>query len=236
MDICQDDFLSYFPSPEPDKMKLITTDYLTQINQLPQVGRHIVAQYDDHSVVVYQAYCPAIGHFAATHGYFGGEFKLDRMSWIKTNFLWMMYRSAWGTKEGQEVTLAIWVKRKAFDEILEAAIHSQYVPKYYSSSEEWQKALKSSHVRLQWDPDHHPSGTKLARRAIQLGLRGEFLANYARDWIVKIEDISEFVSQQRQNMALNCENLVVPIEKIYPVLDSTLREKLELSQSYTATE
>jgi Domain of unknown function (DUF4291) len=48
------------------------------------------------------------------------------------------------------------------------------------------------------DPDHHPSGIKLERRAIQLGLRGEFLANYARDWILKIEAISEFVNQQRQ--------------------------------------
>ncbi|WP_216092858.1 DUF4291 family protein [Candidatus Marithrix sp. Canyon 246] len=24
------------------------------------------------------------------------------MTWIKTNFLWMMYRSEWGTKQGQE--------------------------------------------------------------------------------------------------------------------------------------
>jgi len=27
------------------------------------------------------------------------------MSWIKPNFLWMMYRCGWGTKEGQQVTL-----------------------------------------------------------------------------------------------------------------------------------
>jgi hypothetical protein len=38
-------------------------------------------------VVVYQAYRPEIGHFAAQHGYFGGSFSLDRMSWIKPNFL-----------------------------------------------------------------------------------------------------------------------------------------------------
>jgi len=28
-------------------------------------------------------------------------------------------------------------------------------------------------VRLQWDPDHSPKGEKLARRAIQLGLKGK---------------------------------------------------------------
>lgn len=81
-------------------MQLVTESYLEQVSRLPKSGRHIIAQYDDESVVVYQAYRPAIGNFAATHGYFGGEFKLDRFSWIKPNFLWMMYRSRWGTKEG----------------------------------------------------------------------------------------------------------------------------------------
>jgi len=49
-----------------------------QLAQLPKTDRHIIAQYDDHSIVVYQAHRPEIGHFAATHNYFGGEFKLDR--------------------------------------------------------------------------------------------------------------------------------------------------------------
>nr|WP_240038802.1 MULTISPECIES: DUF4291 family protein [Okeania] len=39
------------------------------------------------------------------------------MSWIKTNFLWMMYRSAWGSKTGQEIILAVTIKRTAFDGI-----------------------------------------------------------------------------------------------------------------------
>lgn len=71
-------------------MRLITEPYLTQVNRLPKTGRHILAQYDDQSIIVYQAYRPAIAKFATTHGYFGGEFKCDRMSWIKTNFFWMM--------------------------------------------------------------------------------------------------------------------------------------------------
>ena len=47
-----------------------------------------------------------VGKIPVKNGYFGGAFSLDRMSWIKPNFLWMMFRSGWGTKEGQEVTLA----------------------------------------------------------------------------------------------------------------------------------
>jgi len=161
-------------------VRLITEPYLIQVSKWPKAGRHILAQYDDHSIVVYQAYRPAIGNFAASNGYFGGEFELDRMSWIKTNFLWMMYRSGWGTTPGQEVVLAIWLKRSAFEEILTKAVHSSYVPKLYSTRQAWQKSLKHSQVRLQWDPDHHPSGAKLERRAMQLGLRGEILAAYVR--------------------------------------------------------
>jgi hypothetical protein len=57
--------------------------YCDQQARWPAEGRHILAQYDAESVVVYQAYRPAIGHYAAQHGLFGGEFSLNRMSWIK---------------------------------------------------------------------------------------------------------------------------------------------------------
>src|SRR6185503_553019 len=122
----------------------------------PASGRHVLAQYDDDAVVVYQAYRPSIGRFAAEHGYFGGEFSLSRMSWIKPNFLWMMYRSGWGTKEGQEVTLAVRLRRTGFDEILKRAVHSSYVPEVYGSPANWKAQLAASPVRLQWDPDHNP--------------------------------------------------------------------------------
>jgi hypothetical protein len=75
-------------------MNLRTEPYLAQTARLPKTGRHILAQFDDESVIVYQAYRPAIDHFAAHHGYFGGEFSLNRMSWIKPNFLWMYLDSA----------------------------------------------------------------------------------------------------------------------------------------------
>lgn len=210
-------------------MRLITEPYLSQLSRWPKTGRHILVQYDDQSVVVYQAYRPAIGNFAAVYGYFGGEFSLDRMSWIKPNFLWMMYRSGWGSKAGQEVALAIWIKRSAFDEILALAVHSSYIPELYPNKSTWQTALKQSQVRLQWDPDHHPSGAKLERRAIQLGLRGQVLATYAKDWILNIEDISDFVQQQRQNINSDCAELITPRETVYPVIEKETQKKLELS-------
>ncbi|HBY80240.1 MAG TPA: DUF4291 domain-containing protein, partial [Cyanobacteria bacterium UBA11148] len=44
-------------------MKLLTEPYLTQVNNWPSSGRHILAQFDQNSLVVYQAFRPSIGHF-----------------------------------------------------------------------------------------------------------------------------------------------------------------------------
>lgn len=198
-------------------MKLIVEPYREQLMHWPQSGRHILAQYNDALVIVYQAYSPAIGHFAARRGYFGGGFSLERMSWIKPNFLWMMYRNGWGTKEKQEVTLAVRLKRAAFDTILAEAVPSTYVSALYATEDAWKQALKQSAVRLQWDPDHDPSGARQERRAIQLGLCGPILEQYARNWIIDIEDISDFVLQQRlQVLSGDYTQLMTPQERVYP--------------------
>jgi hypothetical protein len=211
-------------------MKLETAYYSEQVASWPSEGRHVLAQYDDDSVVVYQAYCPAIGRFAAEHGYFGGDFKLARMSWIKPNFLWMMYRSGWGRKEGQEVTPAVRIRRSAFDEVLFEAVHSTFQPDVYPDYESWKRAVADSEVRLQWDPDHHPAGNPLPRRAIQLGLRGSVLAKYAREWILGIEDVSEFVSEQYQHvLSKEYDLLMTPSERVYPVEAEALRRRLQLA-------
>ncbi|PSB55781.1 DUF4291 domain-containing protein [Chamaesiphon polymorphus] len=210
-------------------MRLITTSYTGQEIGLPKIGRYILAQFDDEGVIVYQAYRPEIGHFAATNGYFGGErFSLTRMSWIKPNFLWMMYRSGWGQKEGQEVVLAVKIKRAAFDTILANAVRSSYNSDLYPTEKDWKRAVSNSNVRLQWDPDHSPTGGKLERKAIQLGLRGEMLESYAREWIISIEDISEFVYEQYQNLA-DFDKLIVPSETIYPVTDAKVAAQLQIS-------
>lgn len=215
--------LPFFPPP----MNLPTEPYLTQIQRWPRDGRHVMAQFDDDSVVVYQAYRPAIGHYAARHQRFGGEFSLSRMSWVKPNFLWMMYRSGWGTKEGQEVTLAVRIQRSAFDLLLRTAVHSSFDEHVYGSHAAWREAVERSSVRLQWDPDHDPAGGKLARRAIQIGMRGDVLARYAHEWIVDIQDVSDFVAEQREHAAeAGHAALVTPREDVYPVSDAETAARL----------
>jgi hypothetical protein len=210
-------------------MHPITEPYTTQVARWPRSGRHILGQFDAESVIVYQAYNPAIGHFAAGHGYFGGGFSMSRMSWIKPNSLWMMYRSGWGTKENQEVTLAVRLRRIAFDEILRQAVHSTFIPEVYGSEEAWRRAVAGSDVRLQWDPDHDPGGRPIERRAIQLGLRGEVLARYTKDWLLEIQDISDFVREQRENAVSPYERLVTPREDVYAVADPEVARRLGVS-------
>lgn len=189
----------------------------------PASGRHVLANFDAETIVVYQAYRPAIGLHAAAHGRFGGEFSFERMSWIKPNFLWMMYRSGWGTKEGQEVVLAIRIRRSAFDALLAAAVHSSYEPGLYADRADWQARVRDSEVRLQWDPDHDPGGQPLRRRALQLGLRGATLCSYATE-PVEVTDISAFVQARRGRRA----DLLLPLERVYPVPDPAVARHLGL--------
>ena len=212
-------------------MRLETERYTVQEQQWPQHGRVILAHHDDSTVTVYQAYKESIGRYAAQHGHFGGDFSFTRMSWIKPNFLWMMFRSGWGTKANQEVTLAITLKRETFDHLLAQAVHSSFVPDVYESETTWQEAVQRSNVRLQWDPDHGPTGTCCTRRAIQLGVRGDVLDKYAKEWIVRIEDISDFVAEQRQHVqAGELSTLVLPRETVYSIADAAVAARLQVSE------
>ena len=94
--------------------------------------------------------------------------------------------------------------------------------------EDWKAAVNRSDVRLQWDPDHLPSGEACARRAIQLGLRGPTLAAYGRSEIVGITDVSEFVAGQRDNVAGGAANLIMPVERTYLPTDGSIAARLGL--------
>ncbi len=189
--------------------------YLDQVRDWPRSGRHILAQFDADSIYVYQAYLPSIARFAVEHQKFGGDFSFSRMSWIKPNFLWMMYRAGWATKQGQEHILAVRLRRSFFDELLRLVVPSGFDSQRFATREEWQAAVASSDVRLQWDPDHDPSGKPLERRALQLGLRGATLRRYGQDELISIEDITPFVVEQRQRLGNGFAELCTPEERVY---------------------
>jgi hypothetical protein len=217
------------------RTSLIHESYSDQVKVWPKTGRHILAQFDEHSIIVYQAYNKTIGQYAVEHGKFGGVFSYSRMSWVKPNFLWMMYRSGWGTKENQEITLALRLRRTFFDAIVAQAVPSAWDRDLFASDEEWSRAVSQSSVRLQWDPDHHPSGSALDRRAIQLGLRGQVLEEFGKNELLQVIDLSSFVAEQRSCLsASGISSLITPRERVYRPADPTIAARLHLSSDDVA--
>lgn len=194
---------------------MLTARYVDQALNWPSSGRHILAQFDAESIYVYQAYRSSIARFAVENQRFGGDFSFSRMSWIKPNFLWMMYRAGWATKEGQEHILAVRVRRNFFDELLRLAVPSTFDSRRFATRDEWQTAVAASDVRLQWDPDHEPSGKPVGRRAVQLGLRGAALQRYGQQELISVEDITPFVVEQRQHLGDDLGKLQTPEERVY---------------------
>ena len=206
-------------------MKLIP--YFEYLENLPLNGRHIVGTYTKNSVTVYQEFNKSIAQYAVRNGRFGPPFSFDRLSWIKPNFTWMMYRSDWG--QANDCVLAIRIRREFFELVLEKAVYSQFFRKHYSTPDKWRKTLKESDVVIQWDPDHDPKGKSLPRRAIQLGLSGEMLRLYAGKAIIEIKDISEVVRRLRPFAQTgNFKDLKVPEEAVYLPKSQGAIEYLEI--------
>lgn len=163
-------------------------------------------------------------------------YEFGRMSWIKTNFLWMMYRSGWATKANQERILAIRITRTGFEDILSKSKVSTLLENdHESESLDKKKLNKSDPVRLQWDPDHHPNGSKVVtgRKAIQLGLRNDMLKKFCDEYILNIYDITDFVNQQRTSCidTGDYSELFMPVEDIYKIENNEIVKNIRLNES-----
>jgi predicted aminopeptidase len=96
----------------------------------------IRAAHDEHTLTVYQAYAPGIAGPAVTQQNLAGPaFKVERMTWIKPSFLWMMYRSGWASKAHQERVLALRIKRTGLDWALQHACLSHFNAAAHASPE-----------------------------------------------------------------------------------------------------
>lgn len=197
-------------------MPLHTEPYLQALQRWPAGGRSILAHRQGNQLVVYQAYRTSIAEYAVAHQALGGpDFSYNRMSWIKPGFLWMMFRSGWATKENQERILALWLTVSDFETILRQAVPSTHDATVYPTHEAWKTALANSDVRLQWDPDHDPYGQKAERRAVQLGLRGDVLYAFGNQLLQKVEDITDFVHEQKKHVdRQNLDQLQIPVEEV----------------------
>ena len=185
-------------------------------------ARQVRALFDDRTVTVYQAYSPTIAGPAIAAGRFVSPFKIDRMTWIKPSFLWMMHRSGWATKPDQERVLAIRITRDGFEWALAHASLSHYDPAIYANHEQWAARKDSTPVRVQWDPERSPLLEPLSYRAVQIGLTGEAARRYVNDWTVSITDVTRLAHEMGGLAAAGDEAAareLLPAERPYPLPD-----------------
>jgi len=117
-----------------------------------------------------------------------------------------------------------------FKTILQQATISHFDEQLFKTHEEWKVELAKTEVRLQWDPDHDPCGNKQDRKAIQLGMKGYILKKFCMEWIIKIEDITEFVHQEYQKVvAENLDDLNLPYEEIVELYDLNIEKRIGIS-------
>lgn len=188
--------------------------------------RTIRAMYDDDSITVYQAYRPEIAVAAVNAGRFVAPFELNRMTWIKPSFLWMMERSGWASKPGQERILAIRMRRAGWEEALSMAALTAFEAAGASDSAAWRRALEEAPVRVQWDPERNIRGQQQDLRAIQVGLGRQIVQRYVDEWTLEIRDATPLVRSLRHLLDSGRANEAqrrLPHERIYPVSDALAR-------------
>src|SRR5262245_34865175 len=112
--------------------------------------REIRADFDRDTIVVYQAYGPAIADAALRAQTFVPPFSFQRMTWIKPSFLWLMQRSNWGQKSGQERVLAVRIRRTGWEKALSLAVLTAFDPTAHASWAEWQEQFRQALVHVQW--------------------------------------------------------------------------------------
>ena len=182
------------------------------------MSNEIRALYSKDTIRVYQAYNKIIASEAVMKGTFGNNFKMDRMTWIKPSFLWMLYRCGWAKQENQECVLAIDIPRNAFAYLVAIAVISTYQEEMYRSREEWKRLIHSSDIRLQWDPERDIHGNPLNYRSLQLGLRGEAVRKYVNEWIVDITDITSYVNELKCLISQKKDvSMLLPKEMVYQI-------------------
>jgi hypothetical protein len=180
----------------------------------------IRADFDERTIVVYQAYAPAIALPAVENNKFVPPFSFQRMTWIKPSFLWLMERSGWGQKSGQEHTLAVRITRAGWEEALSHAVLTAPEAGVHRDPEDWRRQFEAALVHVQWDPERSIRGAKLPHRSIQVGLSRKIIQRFVDEWIVKIEDLTPLVKKLRalrQEGRYDRAAELLPRERVYPL-------------------
>jgi hypothetical protein len=179
----------------------------------------IRAAFDASTIVVYQAYRPEIALPALAQQRFVPPFSLGRMTWIKPSVLWMMERSNWAHKPGQEQVLAIRITRGGWGEALAQAVLSAPLSGVYRDAADWREQLDHAPVVVQWDPERSVRGKSLPYKSIQVGLSRHVISRYVQEWTVEIQDVTPLAHKLYQLLQAGRVDWVqeqLPRERVYP--------------------
>jgi hypothetical protein len=182
--------------------------------------RAIRADYDRETIVVYQAYNDAIADAAIKAQRFVAPFSMQRMTWIKPSFLWLMERSGWSTKSDQQRTLAVRITRTGWERALSLAELTSFDGDLHPSPDVWRTRFAQAPVHVQWDPERSIHGGKLEHRSIQVGLSRGVIDEYVNEWTTEIKDLTPLVSKLRQlrkDVHPAAAKKLLPPERIYPI-------------------
>lgn len=176
----------------------------------------IWAKQTDSTITVYQAYSDEIADSALrANTLVSPPFKLERMTWIKPSFFWMLYRAGWGFKDkNQKRILAIEILKDGFIEILKNATLSNFNQTINTTHDQWKSDLKQKPIRIQWDPERDYELNKTNKRTIQIGLKQPYVSPFISQWIVSVREVTELAHTVKE---LAAQKEFQEIEKIKPV-------------------
>ena len=180
----------------------------------------IRADFDRDTITIYQAYPDRIADCALEAGRFVAPFSFQRMTWIKPSFLWLMHRSNWGRKAGQERVMAVKIQRSGWEKALTSAVLTSYDSRVFSSNADWGERFAAATVHLQWDTERSLRGAALPYHSIQIGLSRHVIREYVDEWITKIEDLTPLVRKLYdllQSGQADKAKRLLPLERVYPV-------------------
>ncbi|MFB9718480.1 DUF4291 domain-containing protein [Planobispora longispora] len=168
------------------------------------------ADYDAETIVVYQAYPASVADPALRAKRFVPPFSFNRMTWIKPSFLWLMHRSNWGQKAGQERILMVRITREGWHEALSRAVLTTADP----------STVGRAAVHVQWDPERSLRGAALNHYSIQVGIGRGLIRTFADEWIADLADLTprvrKIASLAQGGQAAKAQRLLPP-ERVYPV-------------------
>jgi hypothetical protein len=166
----------------------------------------IRASYDSTTIVVYQAYSPAVAEAALRAGRFVAPFSFNRMTWIKPSFRWLMHRSNWAREPGQERILAVRITREGWESALSQAVLTT------STS----ASIAGAPVHVQWDPERSVRGAALNHYSIQVGIGRGLIRPFVDAWIVELTDLTPSV-RGWATLVRGGRPARLPTERVYPI-------------------